>query len=274
MVLRLTQRARAHSGSDRLWLVIFQSRLHPAAMSASSGVFVEFVKRHDLRGDDGQPLRLQPVRLRKTHKAGRYLATNGQLPDFAGGSHTPSVAGNYYGAIEALRPLHEEAIERALRDAVAVARTATVLTADEEDALLADPAAGSEVLGVAPAQVTALLGGEQDVWLSSCRDFFDSPFGTPGAPCPTPFWTCLSCANAVITTRKLPALLSFLAHVVEARGRMPADQWAATYGEAHRQLTESVLPRFPPAVVATARAAADLDPELLYLPPQLASGGP
>ena len=72
-------------------------------------------------------------------------------------------------------------------------------------------AVDTEVLGVAPAQVTALLGGEQDVWLSSCRDFFDSPFGTPGAACPTPFWACLGCANAVITTRKLPALLSFLA---------------------------------------------------------------
>ncbi|HWC12735.1 MAG TPA: hypothetical protein VG455_16110, partial [Acidimicrobiales bacterium] len=250
MVLRLTRRARAHSGSDALWLTVFHSRLLPAAMSASSGVFVEFVKHHDLRGDDGHPLRLQPVRLRKTHKAGRYLATNGQLPEFAGSSHTPSVAGDHYGAIEALRPLHEAAMERALRDAVAVARPATVLTADEEDMLVADPAAGSEVLGVAPAEVGALLSGEQDVWLSSCRDFFDSPFGTPGAPCPTPFWTCLSCANAVITTRKLPALLSFLAHVVDSRARMPTDQWAATYGEAHRQLTENVLPRFPPAVVA------------------------
>ncbi|HEV2809062.1 MAG TPA: hypothetical protein VGV93_01525 [Acidimicrobiales bacterium] len=270
IVLRLTQRARAHSGSEHLWLVIFQSRLHPAAMTAGSGVFAKFVKRYDLRGDDGRPLRLQPVRLRKTHKAGRYLATNGQLEDFAGGNHTPSVAGDHYGAIEALRRFHEAAIERALHDAVAVARSATVLTADEEDALFADPVAGSDVLGVAPAQVKALLGGEQDVWLSSCRDFFDSPFGTPGAACPTPFWACLGCANAVITTRKLPALLSFLAHVVEARSAMPADQWAATYGEAHRQLTENVLPRFPPAVVAAARAAADLDPELIYLPPQLA----
>ena len=78
----------------------------------------------------------------------------------------------------------------------------------------------------------------------------------------------------MITTRKLPALLSFLAHVVDSRARMPADHWAATYGEAHRHLTENILPRFPPAVVAAARAAADLDPELLYLPPQLANGRP
>ncbi|MFP5319217.1 MAG: hypothetical protein ACLGI2_13125 [Acidimicrobiia bacterium] len=275
MVLRLTHRARPHCGSDLLWLA-FGGRggLGPVPMTAGSGVFAEFVARHDLRGDDGRPLRLQPVRLRKTHKAGRYLATQGQLPDFAGGNHTTVVAAEYYAAIEALRPLHEAAIERALRDAVAVARRATVVTAAEEAALAADPEAASEVLGVPPAEVRAFLGGEQDVWLASCRDFFDSPFGTPGAPCPTPFWSCLSCPNAVLTTRKLPALLSFLAHVVDARRRMPAEQWAATYGEAHRQLVEDVLPRFPPAVVAAARAAADLDPELLYLPPQLSGSRP
>lgn len=272
MVLRLTRRARAHCDSDRLWLVIYQSRLHAAAMTSGSGVFADFVKRHDLRGDDGEALALQPVRLRKTHKAGRYLATGGQLPDFAGGSHTTAVAGDHYGAIEALRPFHEAAIERALQEAVAVAKRPTVIAAGEERVLAADPEAAGEALGVPPAEVADFLAGAQDVWLSSCRNFFDSPFGTPGAPCPTPFWTCLSCANAVITTRKLPALLSFLAHALEARRRMPADQWAATYGEAHRQLVENVLPRFPAAVVAAAQAASDLDPGLLYLPPQLASG--
>ena len=124
------------------------------------------------------------------------------------------------------------------------------------------------ILGIAPAKVRAFLGGEQDVWLSSCRDFFDSPFGTPGSACPTPFWACLGCTNAVITTRKLPALLSFLAHVVEARTRMSAEQWAATYGDAHRVLTEHVLPRFAPAVIAAARAAADADarPRSISLP--------
>lgn len=272
MVLRLTQRARAHCGSDRLWLVIYRSRLYPAPMTSASGVFADFVKRHDLRGDDGGALALQPVRLRKTHKAGRYLATGGQLPDFAGGSHTTAVAGNHYGAIEALRPFHEAAIEQALQDAVAVAKRLTVITSEEESVLAADPEAAGETLGLPPAEVADFLAGGQDVWLSSCRNFFDSPFGTPGAPCPTPFWACLGCANAVITTRKLPALLSFLAHAVEARGRMPASQWAATYGEAHRQLVENVLPRFPAAVVAAAQAASDLDPGLLYLPPQLGSG--
>lgn len=272
MVLRLTRRARAQCGSDRLWLVIHQSRLHPAAMTSTSGVFADFVTRHDLKGDDGRAMALQPVRLRKTHKAGRYLATGGQLSDFAGDGHTTAVAGNHYGAIEALRPFHEAAIERALQDAVAVAKRPTVVTAEEESVLAADPEAASEALGVPPAEVAGFLAGGQDVWLSSCRNFFDSPFGTPGAPCPTPFWTCLSCANAVITTRKLPALLSFLAHALEARRRMPADQWAATYGEAHRELVDHVLPRFPAAVVAAAQAASDLDTGLLYLPPQLASG--
>lgn len=50
-----------------------------------------------------------------------------------------------------------------------------------------------------------LLEGEIDVWLSSCRDSFNSPFGTSGQACPVPFWSCLNCSNAVITLQKMPA---------------------------------------------------------------------
>ncbi len=55
---------------------------------------------------------------------------------------------------------------------------------------------------------------------------------------------------------------------------MAAEPWAATYGEAHRLLTEHVLPRFPPAVIAAAQAAASVEPSLVYLPPQLRVGRP
>ena len=258
IVLRLTRRARAHAESDRLWLAVHGHRLGSPSFAVSSKLFAGFVARRGLRHDDGRPLGLQPARLRKTYKAGRYLITEGQLPDFAGGSHTQAVAGNHYGAIEALRPFHEAAVERALIEAVAAGRSCTVLTAEEEEVLAADPALAATILGIAPAQVQAFLGGEQDVWLSSCRDFFDSPFGTPGSACPTPFWACLGCTNAVITTRKLPALLSFLAHMLEARttdaGGALGRHLRRGPSPAHRH----VLPRFPPAVIAAARAAASV----------------
>jgi hypothetical protein len=44
--------------------------------------------------------------------------------------------------------------------------------------------------------------------LASCIGFYDSPFGTKGKACPVPFWGCLECRNAVITSRKLPALIA------------------------------------------------------------------
>ena len=101
IVLRLTSRARAHSGSEWLWLSVHNPRVTRPTFTVGSSLFTSFVARHGLCADSGDPLSLQPVRLRKTYKAGRYLITQGQLPDFAGGSHTETVAGDHYGAIEA-----------------------------------------------------------------------------------------------------------------------------------------------------------------------------
>jgi hypothetical protein len=215
MVMRLTERARTHTPSTDLWLADFRTRFGRPPFTVSGGTFEKFVARHALLDDNGEAFALQPARLRKTHHAGRYLATQGQLRDFAGTGHSETVAGDHYGAIEALRPVHEATVERALWDAVEVAKLGCwVVSPDEEQQLLGDPDRASEALGVAPAEVVTFLGGQRDLWLASCRDFFDSPFGTTGSPCPVPFWGCLNCQNAVVTSRKLPAIVAFLDHML------------------------------------------------------------
>jgi hypothetical protein len=72
--------------------------------------------------------------------------------------------------------------------------------------------------------VGPLLDGEQDVWLAACAGFHSSPFAEAGSPCAQPFWGCLDCPNAVITARKLPAILAFLAFVEEQRPSLPGER--------------------------------------------------
>ena len=72
-------------------------------------------------------------------------------------------------------------------------------------------------LPVPPAEVIAFLDGAQDLWLASCSGFYASPFGKKGQACPVPFWGCLDCGNAVITSRKLPSLIAFLEFMVAQR---------------------------------------------------------
>jgi hypothetical protein len=124
-----------------------------------------------------------------------------------------------------------------------------------------------------PATLTAdavvpLLDGTQDVWLAGCAGFYDSPFGTKGEACPSPFWSCLDCDNAVITARKLPALIAFLGFMTAQRESLAEADWEAKFGRAHRRIRDQIIPAFPKAVVAAARDAAKATPGLIYLPPE------
>jgi hypothetical protein len=114
--------------------------------------------------------------------------------------------------------------------------------------------------------VPALLDGDRDVWLAACAGFYDSPHGEAGAPCPQPFWGCLDCGNAVITERKLPAILAFLSFIEAERSGLTAADWGLKFGRAHARITRQILPAFPEAVVAEARRVAGA--QSLYLPPE------
>jgi len=264
-VIGLTARARRHLGTDALWAWWDGYKL---AEARNSRKCVEaFVTRHGLAGDDGHPLKLDLSRLRKTNKAERYLRTQGQLDDFAVG-HSISIAANHYADIPALRHVHERTIADALHDALGAALLPTLVPPAMEDAVRADPLSAD--LPVAADQVPALLDGEEDVWLASCGGFYASPFGSAGEPCPTPFWGCLECKNAVITARKLPALIAFDMFMIEQRAAMDAAAWTARFGRAHHRIAEQIIPAFPPQVVIEARAAAiDAGSTLLYLPPEV-----
>ncbi|WP_374772086.1 hypothetical protein OG756_02110 [Streptomyces sp. NBC_01310] len=198
---------------------------------------------------DGQPVRMDLRRLRKSVKSRQYLRSGGFLPDFVQG-HTREVAAR-----------HESAIEEALTDAAAVALAPpTVL--DEAGHRLDD---GPAVL--TQAEVAAAEGGESDVFfLASCRDFYTTPWASAGTACPVAFWGCLECPNAVFTLRHLPSILGFLDFVERQREELTAPAWQARYGLAWQRIVEGIHPKFTDAQIAEAAAIAEAGGDRLALP--------
>ena len=263
-LIEVTARARKHHPSQCLWVYCGAGKLVAGIRHPQEFVDL-WTRRHDIIDDDGRPLRLLLSRLRKTHKALWYLKTEGHMARFAVG-HTPEVAARHYADVPALRPLHEATVADAFREAVNSARAPIVLTAEQEAAWRTGPMQVSAIPhGCDPI---ALLDGEQDVWLAGCAGFYASPHGSAGDPCPMPFWGCLECSNAVITTRKLPAILSFLDFIEGQRRALHAGDWAVKFGHAHARITADVLPAFGPAIIAEARRSLAAEPVPIYLPPE------
>ena len=263
-LIEVTARARKHHPSQCLW-VYRGAGVFTAGIRRPQPLVNGWTRRHSIVDDDGRPFRLLLSRLRKTHKALWYLKTEGHMARFAVG-HTPEVAARHYADVPALRPLHEATVADAFRAAADLARSPIILTAEQEAAWRTDPTQVSPMpQGCDPV---ALLDGEQDVWLAGCAGFYASPHGSAGDPCPVPFWGCLECSNAVITTRKLPAILSFLDFMEDQRRALHAGDWAVKFGRAHTRITADVLPAFGPASVAEARRSLAAEPLPLYLPPE------
>ena len=180
--------------------------------------------------------------------------------------HTVEVAARHYADIPSLRPLHEAAVADALTGVVHAAQAPTLLSPEQEADWRATPAHAEGI--VPPEMVEPLLNGDQDIWLASCAGFYASPYGQPGEPCPQPFWGCFDCGNAVITARKLPAILAFLTFIEAQREGLHAVEWRIKFGHVHGRITKQILPAFSEAVLAEARSQVGLSSSLFYLPPE------
>lgn len=263
-LIEVTATARRHCPGDNLWVHFRNGRLR-SGIDHRQAVTDGWTRRHAIVDDDGQPLRLLLSRLRKTNKALWYRKTEGHMARFAVG-HTVEVAARHYADIPSLRPLHEAAVAEAFEEVVAAARAPTVLSPEREADWRATPEHAGGI--VDPGAVATLLDGDQDVWLASCAGFHASPHGEPGEPCPQPFWGCFDCGNAVITARKLPAILAFLAFVEAEREGLAAPDWQAKFGHVHARITRQLLPAFSGTVIAEARATLGITPPSMYLPPE------
>lgn len=259
-LIEVTAFTRRFVSSDCLWLYYYTGRKQLRAGIAHPHELVDrWTGGHGIVDDDGEPLRLVLSRLRKTHKALWYLKTEGHMARFAIG-HTPEIAARHYADIPSLRPLHEATVAEAFSEVTAAAGPVILAPADEDTWRLSDDSSQER------DDRDGMLRGEQDVWLAACSGFDRSPFGEPGAPCPQPFWGCLECRNAVITARKLPAIIAFQHFIEEQRAGLSASDWAMKFGRAHARIAEQILPAFSENMVAAARREAEV--HTLYLPPE------
>jgi hypothetical protein len=255
-LIEVTAFTRQFVSSDCLWLYYYTGRKQlRAGVEHQQELVDRWTGSHGIVDDYGQPLRLVLSRLRKTHKALWYLKTDGHMARFAVG-HTPEIAARHYADIPSLRPLHEATVAEAFAEAAA-ASGPIILAPDDEDSWRRDDTS---------VNVNALLDGEQDVWLAACSGFDRSPFGEAGSPCPQPFWGCLECRNAVITARKVPALIAFKEFIEAQRAGLSAADWAMKFGRAHDRITRQILPAFPDTLIEEARRKAQQ--HSLYLPPE------
>lgn len=226
-----------------------------------------FVARHNLRSDDSTPLRLGFGTLRATYFARHDRHWNGALR--VDSNHSRQVEGDHYfaqtRAVEPIEATIEAAQGDALRKASAVGLT--VLTPDELAELQADPAAAAARLDMTRRSSSELLAGQRDVFAAACKDFHNSPYGTPGQPCPVPVWTCLCCPLAVFTPAKVPNLLRLRDHLDRQWQSLPAGEWMAVYGAANARLERDILPKFSAAVINAARAVITGD-DGVYLRPE------
>lgn len=276
-LIRLSQITRTHIAPEQQdWLFIGYSRreylTYVGRISTADNretAVSRFTKRHHIVDDAGKPLlSFEQDRLRKTFKAEQYVRVNGHLAD-AATDHSKGVHARHYADIPSLRSLHEATAEAGLVSAMEAAFTPIILDPAGEARLQRDPEGLAAQLKRPVEQVESVASGSTDVWLAGCLDFENSPHGISGSDCPCPVWGCLECKNAVITSAKLPAILAFLNHLLSKRQQINLDTWSNRFGRAHRRIIEQILPRFPTREVIMAKAVAEADEHLVWLPAEL-----
>jgi len=224
----------------------------------------EWVVAVDLRGDDGELLSLDRRQLRKTHSQRLNARYGGALELVAGANQSTRVAAKHYVNSDPDNPVLIKTITDAQTALLSRAR-ATVLTEPRVTELASSPASAAKTLKVSEDTARALISSEElDVFLAKCKDFHNSPFGSPGVACPAAAWDCLFCPLALITPSKAPALLALKRRLERLRETMPLDRWHQVYGPAHRVIGEEILPQFSAGTLERAEALAD--GEVLHLP--------
>ncbi|MGH9069258.1 MAG: hypothetical protein ACRD0J_17480, partial [Acidimicrobiales bacterium] len=275
----LTSGLRRHAGAGdagSLWLALGPGR-HIYRLRRSGGVRGAFSRWAESVGlsTPEVPLELDGRRLRKTFYRRLDERFGGAIPSVAGINQSEQVAAERYLSVTQPTEFLEAVVEEAYAEVLAKVRAAprpSVLTDAEVARLISNEEEAATELGVAATEARPLLAGERDVFAAACRDFYHSPYGEAGSPCPAAVWTCLFCPLAVITPAKLPTLLRLADHVDAQRREMPADEWTRVYGAIWHQLRANILPRYPEAVIQAARVKADAAP--LYLPPHETHPGP
>lgn len=272
VILELTEvasRALREQGSphaDQLWLAAEGNGFKKYRFRGAHprNPFSRLCARHDIRDNNGDRLdRIQPSRFRKTVKNNKYRKS-GDLFAIAD-DHSPAVSRDHYADLPSLAAVHDETVERGLRNAIT---QVTERVIDNGQTPEAEARRLSRVTGVDERTCLDVINGQEDTWLAGCLGFRSSPYADEGDACPVSFTECIHCDNSVFTVRKLPNLLRYL-YILEDRRRVVApDQWAMLYLDDYDRLTKQILPRFTAdqREVAEGIVNADAGEDPLFIP--------
>jgi hypothetical protein len=255
---------RAHAGdqAENVWLYVPaddrgtghgliytrpRTQTRRAAFAATTG----------LLDDDGRPLRLHGGRIRATyqHRRDRSTWTGRTTID---PNHSAQVEGDHYlhshttAQLDAL----ETIIEQAQTDLRRKGEPPIIITGQDAAEFAANFPALVERAGLDADAITALLSGQQDVFVAACASPTNSPHAPAGTLCPARPWVCLLCPLATFAPRHLPNLPRLKSFFARQGTQMTAAQFLAVFGPYAGRLDEDVLARFAPADIAAAARLA------------------
>jgi hypothetical protein len=219
-----------------------------------------FTATAGLLDDDGRPLRLHGGRIRATyqHRRDRSAWTGRTTID---PNHSAQVEGDHY--LHSHTPAQLDAldtiIEQAQTDLRRKAEAPVVVTDEDAAEFTANFPALVEQAGLDADAITALLTGQQDVFVAACAAPLNSPHAPAGTLCPARPWVCLLCPLATFAPRHLPNLLRLKAFFARQGTQLTAAQFLALFGPYAARLDDDVLARFAPADIAAASRLADDD---------------
>ena len=257
---------------DMLWLGMSQAGKSCMVGQVGRVAIQRWAIRHDVLGEDGQPLKIHRARIRTTHLAMRDKgAWSGSARAMIDPNHTPAVEGDHYltATTAAQRHAVETIVEDAQHDILRRAHPPAVITVEDAAVLAGGYPQLLAALNLDDTAIAELVGGARDVFTAACGDQLAGLHGPKGKPCPARPWVCLLCPLAVFAPRHAANLLRLKAFFSRQWQQMPAAQFMAVFGPYAARISQ-VLDRFDPSVLAAAaQMAAGTDDEIPLRPEEL-----
>jgi hypothetical protein len=249
---------RSFSGTSSLWSVWNPRHSHHGpfdmALHLKEYHMARWKQRHALLDDNGQPLQINLVRLKKTVDIRNTRAAGGHLPSSIRSNTMPVLFSNYLRGDPSVHDWAGRVITAALSDAQSAARACHARVLAEP---VTTPKRVAAELHVTAATANDLLAGNLDTAFAACADIDHSPFDG-GRRCGVSFLMCFSCSNALVTHDHIPKLKALLQWLIAQREKTNQDMWWRHYGMTWVAITEHIRPKFTPAEWDRAQPADDV----------------
>lgn len=230
--------AKAGPGiAQRLWLMETpEGEVRGISVEDLSQVSQAFTSRHNLRRDDGSPLKMTSQLFRNTKLNRIWRASKGDLLATAhSGGNTPAVAERYLAVTPDMLEEHRLAGEVLVET-------------------LLDAAAGGT-----PAKTP----------VAGCRDPYDGDLAPKNGKACVDFLSCFRCKSQVITGDDLYRLFSFYWAVLGERDRIGSKAWKKVFAWILRIIDRDIAPKFDAEFVEREKERARQIPHPMWRVPEV-----